>query len=125
MEEAYGYEFPEGNVALLDTGVVYDRTDAGDPCNFGEVFTTDGRILALDLTLLEDDQDFFPVYNPAINTRQEVYQENKQGLEETFTPVADALDTDAMRQLNASVDVNGEAPEDVAEEWLTDQGFIE
>lgn len=125
MEEAYGYEFPEGNVFLFDTGVVYDRTDAGDPCNFGEVFTTDGRILALDLTLLEDDQDFFPVYNPAINTRQEVYQENKQGLEETFTPVADALDTDAMRQLNASVDVNGEAPEDVAEEWLTDQGFIE
>lgn len=125
MEEAYGYEFPEGNVELFDTGVVYDRTDAGDPCNFGEVFTTDGRIAALDLTLIEDDQDFFPVYNPAINTRQEVYQENQEGLNNTFSPVAEAIDTEAMQQLNASVDVDGEAPEDVAEEWLTDQGFIE
>lgn len=125
MEETYGYQFPEGNVFLFDTGVVYDRTDAGDPCNFGVVFTTDGRIAALDLTLLEDDQNFFPIYNPAINTRQEVYQENQEGLENTFTPVANALDTETMQQLNAAVDVDGEDPEDVAEQWLTDQGFIE
>lgn len=125
MEETYGYEFPDDNVFLFDTGVVYDRTDAGDPCNFGEVFTTDGRIAALDLTLLEDDQDFFPIYNPAINTRQEVYQENQEGLNNTFTPVAEAIDTEAMQQLNRSVDVDGELPEDVAEQWLTDQGFIE
>lgn len=125
MEEAYGFQFPEGNVALLDTGPVYTATDKGDKCNFGEVFTTDGRIAALDLTLLEDDEEFFPIYNPAINTRQEVYQENQEGLENTFTPVADALDTETMQQLNASVDVDGEDPEDVAEQWLQDQGFIE
>ena len=125
MEEAYNFQFPEGNVFLFDTGVVYQRTDAGEPCNFGEVFETDGRIAALDLTVLEDDEDFFPVYNPAINTRQEVYQENQEGLENTFTPVANALDTETMQQLNAAVDVDGEDPEDVAEQWLTDQGFIE
>ncbi|MGB3681191.1 MAG: glycine betaine ABC transporter substrate-binding protein [Rubrobacteraceae bacterium] len=125
MEEKYGYQFPEGNVFLFDTGVVYDRTDAGDPCNFGEVFTTDGRIAALDLTLIEDNEDFFPIYNPAINTRQEVYQENQEGLNNTFSPVAEAIDTQTMQQLNASVDVDGEAPEDVAQQWLQDQGFIE
>ena len=125
LEEEYGFQFPEGNVALLDTGAVYTATDKGDKCNFGEVFTTDGRIQSLDLTLLEDDEDFFPIYNPAINTRQEVYQENQEGLDNTFTPVSDALDTETMQQLNASVDVDGEDPEDVAEQWLTDQGFIE
>ncbi|MGH3666377.1 MAG: glycine betaine ABC transporter substrate-binding protein, partial [Egibacteraceae bacterium] len=64
MEQLYGYEFPERNVTVLDTGVVYSSTADGDPCNFGEVFTTDGRIAALDLTVLEDDEGFFPLYNP-------------------------------------------------------------
>jgi osmoprotectant transport system substrate-binding protein len=125
MEETYGFEFPEGNVALLDTGPVYTATDKGDKCNFGEVFTTDGRIAALGLTALEDDKEFFPIYNPAINMKKQKYNENKEGLESTFTPVADALDTKTMQQLNASVDVDGEDPEDVAEQWLQDQGFIE
>ena len=125
MEDTYGFEFPDNNVALLDTGPVYTATDKGDKCNFGEVFTTDGRIAALDLTLLEDDEEFFPIYNPAINTLKETYDENQEGLESTFTPVADALDTETMQQLNASVDVDGEDPEDVAEQWLQEQGFIE
>ncbi len=125
MEKAYNFQFPEGNLFTFAQGVVYDRTDAGDPCNFGVVFTTDGRIAALDLTLLEDDKDFFPIYNPAINTRQEVYQENQEGLESTFTPVSNALDTETMQRLNASVDVDGEDPADVAEKWLQEQGFIE
>ena len=44
-------------------------TDRGR-CNFGEVFTTDGRIDSLDLTVLEDDQGFFPAYNvaPVVST---------------------------------------------------------
>lgn len=125
MEKEYGFKFPEGNIALLDTGPVYTATDKGDKCNFGEVFTTDGRIAALGLTLLNDDKEFFPIYNPAINMKKEKYNENKEGLEDTFTPVADALDTKTMQQLNASVDVDGEDPEDVAEQWLQDQGFIE
>ena len=43
----------------LATGAIYAATDQGE-CNFGEVFTTDGRIKALDLTVLEDDKNFFP-----------------------------------------------------------------
>ncbi len=125
MEEKYGFKFPGNNVALLDTGPVYTATDEGQKCNFGEVFTTDGRIAALDLTLLEDDEEFFPIYNPAINLKKEKYDENKNGLDNTFTPVAEALDTETMQRLNASVDVDGEDPEDVAEQWLQDQGFIE
>ncbi len=125
MEEEYGYEFPGDNVSLFDTGVVYDRTDAGDPCNFGEVFETDGRIAALDLTLIEDDAGFFPVYNPALNLRQETFDEYGEQLGEVFNPIAAALNTETMAGLNARVDVDGELPEDVAEDWLTEEGFIE
>ncbi len=30
-----------------------------------------------------------------------------------------------MTQLNARVDVDGELPEDVAEDWLSENGFVE
>lgn len=124
MEEAYGYEFPEGNVSRFQTGVVYQRADEGDPCNFGEVFTSDGRVAALDLKVLEDDQGFFPLYNPTINVREEVYQEN-QALSDLFAPISEEITLETMQGLNARVDVDGEDPESVAEDWLTEEGFIE
>ena len=124
-EKHYGFKFPEDNVHIFDTGVVYDRTAAGDPCNFGEVFTTDGRIAALDLTLLEDDKNFYPTYNPAVNVRKETYEEYGDQLDAVFTPVSKALNTENMREMNTAVDVDGELPEDVAEQWLQDNGFIE
>ncbi|WP_205543963.1 glycine betaine ABC transporter substrate-binding protein [Rubrobacter indicoceani] len=125
MEEAYGYEFPNDNVSLFDTGVVYDRTDSGDPCNFGEVFTTDGRIAALDLTVLEDDMNFFPNYNPVLEVRSETYEQYGEQLDTLFTPIAEALTDEEMSAMNARVDVDGELPEDVADEWLEENGFVE
>lgn len=125
MEKAYGFEFPKDNVALFDTGVVYQRTDKGDPCNFGEVFTTDGRIAALDLKIIEDDKSFFPIYNPALEVRKETYDEYGEQLDEIFTPIAKALDTKTMTDMNAQVDVDGALPEDVAEDWLSENGFVE
>ena len=125
MEETYGFEFPEDNVSLFDTGVVYTETDSGENCNFGEVFITDGRIPALDLTVIEDDMKFFPVYNPAVNVRQELYDEYGEQLDQVFTPISQALENETLAQMNAAVDVDGELPEDVAEQWLIDNGFIE
>ena len=125
MEKTYGFKFPKENVKLFDTGVVYTETDKGKECNFGEVFITDGRIPALDLTVIEDDKKFFPVYNPALNVRQEIYDEYGEQLDQVFTPIAQALENDTLAQMNAAVDVDGELPEDVAEEWLTKNGFVE
>ncbi|WP_047866223.1 glycine betaine ABC transporter substrate-binding protein [Rubrobacter aplysinae] len=124
MEKEYGYEFPKGNISRFQEGVIYDRADEGDPCNFGEVFTSDGRVAALNLKPLEDDEGFFPLYNPTINVREEVYQENK-ALSDLFEPISEEITLKTMQELNARVDVDGEDPEDVAEDWLTEQGFIE
>ena len=56
---------PQGNIGLYQTGAVYDATAKGK-CTFGEVFTTDGRILALHLKVLEDDRSYFPNYNVSL-----------------------------------------------------------
>lgn len=123
MQEAYGFQFPEGNVTRLQIGAIYESVDNGDPCNFGVVFQTDGRNEALDFKLLEDDQGFFPVYNPALNVRQEVSEQYPE-LQELFAPISEALTTDQLQSLNAKVDVDGKLPESVAEQWLQENDFI-
>lgn len=124
MEAHYGIDIPQGNVTVLDTGVIYGATADRDPCNFGEVFTTDGRIAALDLKILEDDQAFFPLYNASPVFVESAWTEYGQTLEELYAPVATALDDDTMAALNARVSADGERPADVAVDWLTENGFI-
>ncbi len=123
MEKAYGYQFPRDNLVKIDEGLIYQATDKGDKCNFGEVFATDGRIEGLGLEIIEDDKSFFPIYNPSLNVRKEVVDEYPQ-IEKIFAPISKKLTTDTLQRLNAQVDVEGQLPEDVAEQWLSENGFI-
>jgi osmoprotectant transport system substrate-binding protein len=123
MEKAYGYKFPSDNVTKIDEGQIYQAVDKGNQCNFGEVFQTDGRIEGLDLELIEDDKTFFPIYNPALNVSKDVMNEYP-GIEKVFAPISKKLDTKTLQRLNAKVDVDGELPDQVAEDWLSENGFI-
>ncbi len=117
-----GSGVPRNQVKKLDTGAVYAATDQG-LCNFGEVFTTDGRIKALDLVVLKDDKKFFPAYNVSPVLREETIKDYPQ-IEQLLGPVAAKLTDDTLINLNAQIDVEGREPGDVAFEWLVDQGFI-
>ncbi len=125
MAEAYGFDPAAIDVATLDVGAVYTAIDTGNPCNFGEIFESDGRVAALDLTILEDDQDFFPPYNPSVMMNNELAQEDLEALQQVFNPVANSLDLETMQELNARVDEGGEDPNAVAADWLTQEGFLE
>ncbi|WP_423924064.1 glycine betaine ABC transporter substrate-binding protein [Frigoribacterium sp. 2-23] len=113
---------PTSNVSILDTGTVYTATDRGR-CNFGEVFTTDGRIDSLDLSVLDDDQGFFPAYNAAPVLSSKTLEEYPQ-LADVYDAISPALTDTELRQLNLRVDVGGEEPADVAFDWMVTQGFI-
>jgi osmoprotectant transport system substrate-binding protein len=125
MEAHYGFEIPSGNITTLDTGVIYSATADRDPCNFGEVFTTDGRVSALDLVVLEDDESFFPLYNVSPVFVQDAYEQYGQTLADLFEPVTAALDDETMAELNARVSAEGQRPDAVAMDWLTENGFID
>ena len=113
-----------GSVTVMDTGAIYDATAERDPCNFGEVFTTDGRIAALDLVVLEDDQAFFPLYNVSPVFREEIYTPFAAELDALYAPVAAALDDDTMSGLNARVSAENEPEMDVARDFLESNGFL-
>lgn len=113
---------PNENIMIFDTGAVYTATDAGT-CNFGEVFTTDGRIESLALVVLEDDLGYFPAYNvaPVINTET---LEEYPALEEIYSTLAAELTDERLQQLNLRVDEGGELPADVAFDFLLELGMV-
>jgi osmoprotectant transport system substrate-binding protein len=113
---------PDSNISIFDTGAVYTATDRGT-CNFGEVFTTDGRIDSLGLTVLEDDRKFFPAYNvaPVLDTATLAQY---PGLADVFEQIAPKITDTTLRALNLRVDEGGEEPADVALGFLLDNGFV-
>ncbi len=123
MEEAYKFEIPSGGIVETEEDEIPAAVDEGEECNFGEVFQTDGRINTLDLTLLEDDEDFFPAYNPSLTIRREVMEESPR-IADVFAPISEELDNETLRELSAAVDVEGESEEDVARRFLRENGFL-
>src|SRR5215208_2837099 len=123
MEKAYGYKFPSDNIIKIDEGLIYQAVNKGDKCNFGEVFATDGRIKGLDLKILKDNKNFFPIYNPSLTVNKKVIEKYPQ-IKKIFAPISKKLTTDALQKLNTQVDIDGQLPEDVAKKWLSDNGFI-
>ncbi len=124
IEQAYDFQFPEDQVSLVGDAIVYDQVANGDRCSVGSVFATDGRIQANDLRVLEDDKAFFPFFNVALTMRAEVLEQYPQ-IEELFAPVTAALTNEALTALNARVDVEGETPAKVAEDFLAEEGIVE
>jgi osmoprotectant transport system substrate-binding protein len=113
---------PKSNVDILDTGTVYTATDRGT-CNFGEVFTTDGRIKSLGLQVLEDDEGFFPAYNVAPVLDSATLKRYPQ-LEGIYDQISPKLTDPVLQELNRQVDVEGREPVDAAYDWMVKEGFI-
>lgn len=118
----YGKDVPRANVRRLSVGVLY-RSVATGQCTFGMVTTTDGRVKALSLVLLEDDRHFFPQYNAAVTMRRQLFDAHPE-IAKIFAPISAKLTDDVMRDLNAQVDVDGDMPVLVARDWLRSQGFV-
>ncbi|WP_258050055.1 glycine betaine ABC transporter substrate-binding protein [Streptomyces finlayi] len=123
MAKAYGMSVPAADIQKMDAGIIYTQVSKSNSCLLGEVFTTDGRIKAMNLDVLEDDRRFFPNYNaaPVIHTATfEKYPE----IADLLDPVSRKLTTEVAQVLNAKVDVDGEDPHEVAKDWLVEEGFI-
>jgi osmoprotectant transport system substrate-binding protein len=121
LKKAYG--LTGAKTVTLDTGAIYSVTDAGKDCNFGEVFATDGRIKALDLTVMADDKEYFPVYQVGFTLKQSTL-DAYPALAEIINQLTATLTDTVMQGLNAQADVDGEDPEDIARAYLVEQGLI-
>jgi len=124
LEQAYGFNIPDGQVAEVEFSLINKLVGEGAECHFGEAFATDGSIVANDLVVLKDDLEYFVPYNVAMTVNQKAYDQYGDELAAILNPIAAALTDEVMQALNAKVDVDGADPASVAEEFLRDNGFI-
>jgi osmoprotectant transport system substrate-binding protein len=123
MAAAYGFDPARAQTPVLQVGIIYQATAYGDQCDFGEVFTTDGRIAALDLVVLTDDKQFFAHYNPSVTMKRHFFDAHPQ-IAEVTAPVTAALTNEAIIEMNKQVDVEGRDPAVVARDWMLAEGFV-
>jgi osmoprotectant transport system substrate-binding protein len=124
FEDTYDVDWPDNQLTVQDFSVIYQSTADGNPCNFGEIFTTDGRIQALDLAVMEDTESAFISYLSSVMINNDFNEENPQ-VGDLLAEISQPITEELMIELNAMVDVDGEFPEDVAATYLQDQGFVE
>jgi len=119
--ERYDFDFKE--VKGMEPSLMYQAIDQGD-VDVISGYSTEGRIIAFDLVLLEDDKDFFPPYHAAPIIRNEVLEEHPE-LEDVLNSLAGRIDDEKMAELNAEVDLEEREPRDVAREFLEEEGLID
>ncbi len=120
FQEHYGFEFD--SVVEVELGLAYSAVNQGDAL-IGVGDATEGRIIKYDLFILEDDAQFFPAYNAAPTIRQEVLAENPE-IEDLMREISSRLDLETQTELNLKTAIDDEDPEDVARDFLTEEGLL-
>jgi len=119
--EHYGFSF--SSISPMQIGLVYDALDNGS-LEVALGYTSDGRIAAYDLVVLEDDLQFFPPYDATPLATKELLNEYP-GLTDTMDKLDGIITTDMMQQLNYEADGEGKEPAVVAEEFLEENNYFE
>jgi osmoprotectant transport system permease protein len=114
LAATYGLRFRERR--SMDASLMYAAV-ASAQVDVISAFSTDGRIAALGLTVLSDDQHVIPPYDAVLLASARLVRERPDVLR-ALRPLAGAIGPDLMRQLNAAVDQDGETPAAVA------RGFV-
>ncbi|BAP43251.1 substrate-binding region of ABC-type glycine betaine transport system [Pseudomonas sp. StFLB209] len=112
----YDMNLGRENIRQMDAGLVYTAMRNGQVFA-GLVYTTDGRLDAFKLKVLDDDKHYFPDYTAAPVVRKAFLDQHPE-LAGLLKPLAELLDNATMRALNAKVDVDHQSPSTVAAEFL-------
>ncbi|GAB4271800.1 MAG: glycine betaine ABC transporter substrate-binding protein [Deferrisomatales bacterium] len=122
LQKKYGFRFPADKIVKMDSGLLYKALRDGE-VQVSMGFATDGRIKGFDLVVLEDDLQYFPVYNPAPVVRLETAERYPE-LAQVFAPLTEKLDTAAMTALNYQVDIEHKPIPQAARDWLKSVGLL-
>lgn len=117
----YGLEFK--NTMDLDIGLKYQAVSQGK-IDALVVFTTDGQLSASDVTVLEDDKNFYPSYLCGNVVRMDTLKAHPE-LEQVFEKVTGILTNADMAKLNYQVEEQGKEPEEAAKDFLSQKGLLE
>jgi osmoprotectant transport system substrate-binding protein len=116
------YGLGNAHVAAMPIGQQYEALDDGR-VHAALVFMTDGMLEDTEYVILRDPRNLFSFQNVAPVVRQSVLKRTP-GLARAVDPVSAKLTTQAMRRMNAEVDLKGTEPAEVATAFLREQGLL-
>lgn len=123
FESIYGFTYPKELHSQAALNMGYEILKNGQ-ADLGLAFTTDARVKAYGLVLLDDDKSAFPVYNPAPLFREEIIKAYPE-LSEQMKKLSSLLDNETIMGLNEEVDIGKKSVDEVAENFLKENGLIE
>jgi osmoprotectant transport system substrate-binding protein len=123
LEKYYGLEFK--SFTPVDIGLRYEVLDKGD-ADLSILFTTDAQLFVDPdkYTILEDDKHVLPAGNVIFIASQDAADEAGPDFGATIEKVQQNLTLPVMQELNARVDIDKEKPEQAAQEYLQQYGYI-
>jgi osmoprotectant transport system substrate-binding protein len=122
VEDTYGAKFKDFR-PIAQGALKYQALLKGD-IDIALSFTTDGIIAKEGLVILEDPKGVFPPDNAIPVVRNDLLEQGGEEFRKTVNDLSARITTEEITKLNAKVDLDREDPEDVAVEWLTQQGLI-
>ena len=138
IRPGFGYEFverPDGWPGLvaryglavpappktMDLGLTYKALAAGE-IDLIAGNSTDGLIESLGLVALDDDLRYFPPYDAAVVSRNDIDRKCR-GASKALASLARTIDDATMRRLNYAVDAEHQDPKEVARKFLASVGL--
>jgi osmoprotectant transport system substrate-binding protein len=123
LEKYYGLDFK--SFTPVDIGLRYDVLDKGD-ADLSILFTTDAQLFTSDkYTILDDDKGVLPAGNVIFIASQQAADDAGPDFGTTIEKVQENLSLEVMQELNARVDIDKEKPEQAAQEYLQQFGYVE
>lgn len=121
LQARYGLRPAE--VRALLQSIKYQALSLGE-VDVIDGYSTDGLIARYELTVLEDDRNFFPPYEAAALVSRRLWETRPDAVK-ALTELSGTLDEAMMRELNRRVEVEGEEVADVARSALAELDLIQ
>jgi len=121
LQDVYGIDIEKILPLGFGSPQTIDSVNSGES-QLGLVATTQADLDESGLVILEDDKGIQPAQNliPAVNSD---FLEAHPDVADVLNPLAEVLTTEDLTELNGRVALNRELPEDVAADYLSQQGL--
>jgi osmoprotectant transport system substrate-binding protein len=127
LENTYGFTLRPDQLIVLAGGdtsaTIRAAAERTNGTNTAMVYTTDGAIVEAHLRILEDDRHDQPVYAPVPIIRESVLRANPK-IAEIIKPLMQSFTQEKLQRLNERVQMDGEAPTAVAQDYLKAAGLL-
>lgn len=121
FKDLYGFDFDE--VLPMQIGLVYNAAAVGE-MDIVLGYSSDGRIQANDLVLLEDDLNLFPPYNGSMVVTMDLLEAHPEIID-VLLKLENSMDVSIMQELNRISDEDKVEPRVIARNFLEENNYFE